>query len=147
MKTLIIIFIIAAFLQTTILPIDLVLLILICRSYLKSDSSNLYLAFFFGILTAYLNLESIGFMSSIYLILVEATGILSKFRLAGNPFLIVPLTFCFLSFSQFANLILNHSTFAFSNIIIASLLSLPILFLVKLWEERFIVQKEIKLKM
>lgn len=147
MKTLIAILIIVAFLQTTILPIDLVLLILICRSYIKSDQANLYLAFAFGIFTSHLNLVSIGFQSLIYLSFVEATAILSKLRLAGNPLLIVPLTFFFLSLNQLANSILAHNTFEFSKVIFASLLALPILFLVKLWEERFIVRKEIKLKM
>lgn len=147
MKTLIIILIFASFIQTTILPIDLVLLILICRSYVKSGRVNLYLAFFFGIFTSHLNLSSIGLQSLIYLTFVEATEILSKLRLAGNPLLIVPITFFFLSIDQLANSILSHSAFEFSKIILASLLSLPILFLVRLWEERFIVRKEIRLKM
>lgn len=147
MKTLIVILIIASFIQTTILPIDLVLLVLICRSYIKSDRANLYLAFFFGIFTAHLNLSSIGFQSLIYLILVEATEILSKLRLAGNPVLIVPLSFFFMTFNQFANSVLNHTAFEFSKVIIACFLSLPVLFLIRLWEERFIIRKEIKLKM
>lgn len=147
MKTLIIILIIASFIQTTILPIDLVLLILICRSYIKSDSGNLYLAFFFGIFISHLNLVSIGFQSLIILSLVETTEILSKLRLAGNPLLIVPLSLLLLTFNQLANSILSHSIFDFSKIIIASLLSLPILFLIRLWEERLIVRKDIKLRM
>ncbi len=146
MKTLIVILIIASFIQTTILPIDLVSLVLICRSYLKSDQANLYLAFFFGIFISHLNLVSIGFQSLIYLSFVEATAILSKLRLAGNPLLIVPLTFFFVTFNQLASSILSHNTFEFSKVILVSFLSLPILLLVRLWEERFIVRKEIKLR-
>src|SRR3989338_7884502 len=103
MKTLIIILILAAFLQTTILPIDLVLLILICRAYVVSEKANLYLAFSFGLLTSHLNLVNLGFQSLIYLIIVQATQILSKIRLAGNPLLIVPISLVFLFFNQFAN--------------------------------------------
>jgi len=147
MKTLIIILIIASFIQTTILPIDLVLLILICRSYIKTDQVNLYLAFFFGIFTSHLNLSSIGFQSLLILSFVETTGILSKLQLAGNPLLIVPITFFFITLSQLANSILTYNIFEFSKVILASCLSLPILFLVRLWEERFIIRKEIKLKM
>lgn len=147
MTTLTIILIVASFIQTTILPIDLVLLILICRSYLRSDSSNLYLAFFFGIFISHLNLGNIGFQSLIYLCLIEVTDILSRLRLAGNPLLIVPLTFVLLALSQFANSMLINSNFDFFRIIIACFLSLPILFLLRLWEERFIVRKEIKLRM
>lgn len=147
MKTLIVILIIAAFLQTTILPLDLVLLILICRAYIKSDKANLYLGFAFGVLVAHLNLGSIGFQCLIYLIAIETTESLAKLQFAGNPLLIVPVSLVFLAFNQLISSIISHSSLDFSKVILASFLSLPILFLVRLWEERFIVRKEIKLKM
>lgn len=146
MKTLIIVLIIAAFLQTTILPLDLVLLILICRAYIKPDKSNLYLSFAFGLLISHLNLESLGLQSLIYLIIIAATESLSKSRLAGNPLLIIPISLILLSLNQIMNSLISHQTFELSKLIFASLLSLPILYLVRLWEERFIVRKEIKLK-
>lgn len=146
MKTLIIILIVASFLQTTILPIDLVLLVLICRAYIKQERSNLYLGLAFGILTAHLNLTSWGIQSLIYLFSVQATESLSKLRLAGNPLLIIPVALIFLFINQFANSLINHSSQDLSKIILASLLSLPIFYFLKLWEERFIVRKEIKLK-
>lgn len=146
MKTLIIILIIASFLQTTIIPIDLVLLILICRSYLKSDRANLYLAFAFGLLVGHLNLDSPGFQSLIYLTLVAATGVLSRLRLASNPLLIVPVVFILLSLNQLVSSFLMHETLEFSKTILSSFLSLPLLYLVRLWEERFIVERQIKLK-
>ena len=146
MKTLIIILIIVAFLQTTILPVDLVLIILICRAYIKSEKSNLYLGFAFGLLTSHLNLNLLGFQGLVYLIFIQATESLSKIRLAGNPLLIVPLTLVFLSLNQVAISIVNHATLEFSKVIFASLISLPALYLIRLWEERFVVRKEIKLK-
>ncbi|MBI2329923.1 hypothetical protein HYU94_00855 [Candidatus Daviesbacteria bacterium] len=139
MKTLIIVLIIAAFLQTTILPIDLVLLILICRAYVVSEKNNLYLSFIFGFLISHLNLINLGSQSLIYLVIVQAAQILSKIRLAGNPLLIVPISLVFLS-------LVNLGTLDFPKIILTSLLSLPILYSLRLWEERFIVRKEIKLK-
>ena len=81
MKTFVITLIIAAFLQTTILPIDLVLLILICRTYIKSEKSNLYLAFAFGLLNSHLNLNLLGLQSLVYLFFVQTTESLSKMRL------------------------------------------------------------------
>src|SRR3972149_6802836 len=97
MKTLIIILTVAAFLQTTILPIDLILLILICRAYVKSEKANLYLGFFFGLLVSHLNLTSLGVQSLAYLAFIVATESLVKLRLAGNPLLIVPVSLVFLS--------------------------------------------------
>lgn len=146
MKTLIIILIIAAFLQTTILPIDLVLLILICRAYIKSEKENLYLAFAFGLFVSYLNLSSLGLQSLIYLGAVLVTQMLSKLQFAGNPLLIVPTVLILLSLNQVITSYINQNTLELFSVAMAALLSLPILYLVRLWEERFIVQKSIKLK-
>lgn len=146
MKTLIIILIIASFLQTTIIPVDLVLLILICRAYIRSEKQNLYLGFAFGLLTAHLSLTSLGLTSLIYLLVIQFTQILSKLRLAGNPLLIVPVSLVLLSFSQIAYSVINQQTLELTGILFATFLSLPVLFLVRLWEERFVVRKEIKLR-
>ncbi len=148
MKTLIVILIIASFLQTTILPINLVLIILICRAYLKISPSNLYLALFFGMLISHLNLVTLGFNSLIFIICVQITQGLSKTRLAGNSLLIIPITFILLSSSGIlTSVFLNQSPEAFPKILFESLLSLPILYALKIWEERFIVRGDIKLKM
>lgn len=146
MKTLIIILIIAAFFQTTILPIDLILLILICRAYIKSEQANLYLGFAFGLLISHLNLIPLGLQSLTYLVFVAATESLSKLRLAGNPLLIVPISLVFLSLNQIINSVVGSNVLEFPMVIIASFLSLPTLYLIRFWEERFIVRKEIKLK-
>lgn len=146
MKTLIIILVIASFIQTTILPVNLVLLVLICRAYIKSETSNLYLAFAFGIVTAHLNLTVLGLQSLVYLVAVWVTHLSSKLRLAGNPLLIVPVSLVFLFLNQIVNSGISYIALDFPKLILQSLLSLPIFYLVKMWEERFIVRKEIKLK-
>jgi len=141
MKTLIGVLIFIAFLQTSVLPLNIVLIILICRSYLRTDKANLFLAFAFGLLLSYLNLNLMGFLSIIYLIIIQATQILSKTRLAGNSLLIVPLVFIALSIND---LLLRD--FNLTKIILESIFSLPIFYIVRIWEERFIVRKEIRLK-
>lgn len=147
MKTLITVLIICSFLQSTIIHLDLVLIILICRSYIKSDRANLFLAFSFGLFNAHLNLNTLGVTSILYLILVQITQMLSKSRLAGNFVLIIPLSLILLSINDVVFSFLNHqSLHLFPKVILESLLSLPILYLARLWEERFIVRKEIKLK-
>lgn len=146
MKTLIVILIIASFLQTTILPIDLVLLIFICRAYIVNEKNNLYLAFAFGLLISHLNLTNLGFFSLIYLICLQITQMLSRLRLAGNPLLIVPTSLVLLFLSHFTNSVVNHAALEYFNIFLSSLLSIPILYLLRFWEERFVVRKEIRLK-
>ncbi len=147
MKTLIAMLIICSLIQYTILPIDLVLIILICRSYLKSDKNNLLLAFSFGLLNGLLNISTLGLTSLIYLFLVAITESLSRSRLAGNLLLIVPLSLVFLTINQLVISVYLHQYLElFPKILIESLLSLPVLYFVRLWEERFIVRKDIKLR-
>lgn len=146
MKTLIAILIITSFLQTTILPLDLVLIILICRSYIKDDKANLYLAFALGLFTSHLTLMPLGLNSLIYLMLIQITQILAKSRLAGNLLLIVPITFILLSINDVISSFLIKNLFFSIETFLESMLSLPIVYLVRLWEERFIVKREIKLK-
>lgn len=147
MKTLLVILIFAGFMQSTIIPFDLVLIILICRSYIRSDKNNLYLAFAFGLFSSQLNLTAFGIQSMIYLFIVAITESLSRSRLAGNPFIIIPLSFVLISFNQVVlSAIIGQSIKIFPANLIESLLSLPILYLVRLWEERFIVRSSIKLK-
>ncbi len=146
MKTFIAVLIICSFIQSTILPVDLVLIILICRSYLRESGTNLFLAFGFGLLSDHLNLNLLGLTSFLYLILVQVTASLSKSRLAGNPLLIVPLTLFLLALYQIAISNFTHHSPQFPKIFLESLLSLPTFYLLRLWEERFTVRKEIKLK-
>ena len=114
---------------------------------IKPDPVNLYLAFAFGLLISHLSLGILGIKSLLYLVSSEATQILSKSRFSTNPLLIVPISLAWL----LANAILSTlpSTVTFQilpKLILESLLALPIFYLVRLWEERFIVRKGIKLK-
>lgn len=147
MKLLIAVLIIAAFLQTSILTWDLVLVLLICRSYLRVDKTNLVLGFWFGIMVSFLGLGSLGLQAVIYLILIQITQVLSRFPLAGNALLIIPISLVALSLNHIALALFTHQTLQLIPTVIGeSLLSLPVLYLLRVWEERFIVRKGIKLR-
>lgn len=147
MKTLIGLLIIVSFIQSAVFSFDLVLIILICRSYIRADKANLYLAFAFGLLISHLDSSAWGLQSLIYLVLIAAAGGLAKSRLTGNPLLIVPLSFILVSLNQIAlSFYLHQSLHLFPKNLFEAFLALPILYLVKLWEERFIVKRDIKLR-
>lgn len=148
MKTLILILIIASLLQATFLPINLTLIVLICRSFIKTEKSNLILAFGFGLLASHLNLSKLGIESILYIVIIQLTQLISKTRLTSNFLFIVPITFVFLSLERVAlSLTGNESVILFPTVLIESLISLPVFFLVRVWEERFIVKRDIKLRM
>lgn len=108
---------------------------------------NLFLALSFGLLLSHLNLHPLGLESAIFLTLVQITQMLKKSPLSGNALLIVPLCLILLSMSGILTAIFTQKSFPLMpKLLIESLLSLPIFYLLRLWEERFIVRKEIKLK-
>lgn len=147
MKTLIAILIIASFLQSTILPLDLVLVILICRSFIKEEAQNLYLAFAFGLFISLLNGHLIGFQSIAYLLIVLSIHLVSKSRFSKNSYLFIPLSLVFFILNTVAlSLFQNQNIQLFPKIGLETLLCIPTFYVLRVWEERFIVRKDIKLK-
>jgi hypothetical protein len=146
MKTVIAVLILIALLEISIIPLDLVLLILILRSYLNTSTDNLLLAFGFGLLISYLTNLPLGFYSIIYLILIELTLLFRKTPLASHFFVIVPLIFALLSLQSLAVLVFFHQTINWWQLGIESVLALLLYFILKIWEERFVVRNEVKLK-
>lgn len=136
-----------AFLEGTILPFDLILVILIVRSFIVTEKSNYYLAFFFGLLASLLLGYPLGLLSLIYLFSVQVSHIIKTTNLATYWIIVLPLTFFLLFLEQFILKLLNISGFNLPLLLIPTILVLPIYFIVRFWEERFIVSKEIKLKM
>ena len=152
MKTLIAILILASFLQATILPLDLALMIIILRTYIKDDSSNLYLAFFVGLLVSHLTISPLCILSLIYLGLTKATRMLNRSRLSEHIVTVIPLVFVLfvvkeltLGFSTIVNLWPEVFVSEAKNLFIESLLALPVYLVIRFWEERFVV-KDIKLR-
>lgn len=147
MKTLILILITLSFLQSTILPLNLVLIVLICRAFIKIDKANLYLSFGFGLFISNLNLWQLGVESCVYLIIIQMVHSLSKTRFASNSLLIVPISLFFLSFDQILiSLFTRGSLVIWPKVFIEAIVALPAFYVIRVWEERFIVRKEIKLK-
>jgi len=135
------------FLEGTIISFDLVLVILISRSFIVHEKSNYYLAFFFGLLASLLLGYPSGLLSLVYLGAVQTSHIIKTTNLAVYWIVILPLTFFWLFLEQIILNFLNIANFNLMFIIIPTILALPVYFLIRFWEERFIVSKEIKLRM
>ena len=147
MKVLIIILTIAVFLQTTILPFDLVMLVLVLRAYLDSSKSNLYLAFFFGLLISHLNATPLGLQSVVYILLVQAASFLGKLPVASNILTVILLAVFSSTFNSIAVCLITGSSLQlFPKVLIESMIALPLYLVVRFWEERFTVKPEIRLK-
>ncbi|OGE37069.1 hypothetical protein A3D79_00565 [Candidatus Daviesbacteria bacterium RIFCSPHIGHO2_02_FULL_39_8] len=129
------------------MPVDLVLIILICRSFIKEEDKNLYLTFAFGLLVAHLNGNLIGTQSIIYLVTIFATHLIQRSRFAKNWILIIPLSLIFFSLNTATlSVLTNQSIQLFPKVVWETLLIVPAFHLLRIWEERFIPKKDIKLR-
>lgn len=147
MKVLIATLVLASFLQATVLPFDLVLLILVLRAYIVNDKNNLVLAFLFGLLISHLNTTTLGLQSIIYLILVQGARIVSRLPISNNIFTVIPLVFISASLNALVTSFLTQSSLQlWPKVFIESMLALPVFIFIRFWEERFVARSDIKLK-
>lgn len=143
---LIICLILIQFLQTVFLGFDLMLVVIASRSLIVEEKSNYYLAFSIGLLGSHLTGQPLGFLSLIYLLTVKVTHLLKRTSLGNHYLTVLPLIFFFSLIVQFTLDFFSRSSFNFSPVIWQTVFALPVYLIIKFWEERFILKKEIKLK-
>lgn len=146
MKIFILILLLAALIQTSFLPVNLCLLILICRSFTLYAKNNLTLALITGLILGILSPVNLGFWPLIFLIVVFITHLIRKLPVTTG-FTIIPAAFVLILLVSFIESIFLKQQINIKTIILSTLLSFPIFLTVKLWEERFVPNSEIKLKL
>lgn len=142
MKTIIIILIFLAFIQVSILPLNLGLMLILSRAFIRQDNFNFWLAFFFGLLLSHLEHLPLGPLSLLFVCLVEIVYFWSKTAFSKNTLTVLPTVALSLLLVE----ILAAISKIWPNILVEVALILPVYLLVRFWEERFIVRKEFKLK-
>lgn len=136
----------ALFLQTTFLPLNLCLMLICTRSLVTTQKSTLILGAIFGVLLGILSNINLGFYALVFLLASKAIEIFKASPLYNNIIFFLPLLFfIYLISSLFSSLILV-SSFSWVQVIFETFISIPIYFLIKFWEERFIVRPQVKLK-
>lgn len=146
MKTLFFVLLIAAFFQTTFLPINLVLIIIITRSLAYEEALNYYLAIYAGIILGVLSSTNLGIYGIIFLANVKLAHLLRKLPVTANVFTVVVISFALFLSTAFFEMIFLKNSINFQKILIESAISLPIFIIIRIWEERFIVRPNVKLK-
>lgn len=146
MRFFIFLLILAAFLQTAIIPTNLCLMLLICRSFVVSEKENFYLGFAVGLFLGVLSSQNVGFWPVIFLVAVKLVSVIRRLPIASNILAIVPVSLVLLGLSQFFESFVFGQSFNTGGIFIGVILSLPAYVIIKFWEERFIVKSDIRLK-
>lgn len=146
MKFFIFVLILAAFFQTTFVPLNLVLILIICRSYVVEERANYYLAFLAGIVLSLLTTQNIGFWPITFLIIVKLVHLIRRLPFTASALTIIPVAAVLISLVTYIESFITSSSFSYINPLFGTIISFPIFIAIKIWEERFVPNKAIKLK-
>lgn len=146
MAPIVIILIFLSFCQASLWPINLVLVVLLCRSFIVSDRANFFLAFALGLFLAFLQGYLLGILSVTFLAMVAIVYLVKRTPFAEN-LLVIFITTLFLLIIDY--LLIGNAlgiNFNYWPAAAGALLGLPIFIILRFWEERFIPKSNIKLK-
>lgn len=135
----ILIMIIASFLQSSFLPINLCLILLLCRNSLVDDSYNFTSAFIGGLFLSFLMSLNLGIYPILFLISVYLMKLFKSFPFSVNPITNFIFAASFLLvFNQVESLIFGQSL-NLAKITWEIVLFIPIFAAYYFWEDRFVV--------
>lgn len=147
MKGLIIILVFACLIQSTFLPINLVLTILIIRSFIVDAKSNFYLAFIFGLVISLLQGQMMGLISFINLFSISLVTVLKRSQIVQNLITLMLVGAALLTIDNIIQSLIAQASLDFKLAIYQTIILIPMYLLVRFLEERFVVQDEIKLRL
>jgi hypothetical protein len=146
MKLFLFILFITALVQTSFIPLNLCLILLIARSYAVHNSNNYYLALLSGILLGVLTSFNIGFYAILFVLAVFLIHLIRLLPITGKFYTVWPVTFVVLSLAMVAENFVYHSEFNWWHPVIGAFIAVPVFIFVREWEERFVAKPGIKLK-
>lgn len=142
MKTFLLFLSLFAFLQSAFLPINLVLVLLIARDLVVEDRDNLLLAFFGGLILSFLSQINLGYFPLIFILTVKLNALLKKLPVSLNPLMIFLYGSLLITLAALLNSFFVSQQLTIAVHLIEAILVLPSYYLVKLWEERFLVKSQ-----
>lgn len=141
-------FILAAFAQSSFLNVNLVLILLLCRSLAVTDNENYLIGFGIGVLLGVLSFQNIGFWPLAFLVVIKLIYIIKRLPISFPLLTSAPLLVLFIVLIAFLESFIAGLGFDINKVLFESALVLPGYFLVRLFEDRFVaINRDIKLKM
>lgn len=146
MKTFLLIVLLLAFLQSTFLPLNLVLVMLISRSLVLDEPGNLLSAFLAGLILSFLTQVNLGYWPLLFILAVKLIQLLKRIPVSFNALMVFFSSGLVISVVSLLNQLFIDQDLHILQIIFESVLVIPAFYFTRFWEERFIVKKSIKLK-
>jgi rod shape-determining protein MreD len=140
MKIFIFLLILAAFLQSSFVPINLVLILLIAKALARPEKDNLYAAFLAGILIGILQTQNLGFWALVFVLVVELASFSKKLPFFKNFLSALLVSAVILTLVSFLESIYFNEAFEWANLIWEIVLVMPAYLVILFWEDRFVVK-------
>ncbi len=147
MKTLLLLITLFAFLQSAFLPVNLVLSLIIARSLVTDDRSNLYLAFFAGLILSFLMQVNLGYYPVLLILLVKAASLIKRLPVSFNLLMVIGAVTVLIGFGEGLNMLLIGQQFSLQRIIFEIIAAAAFYYLILFWEDRFVASKNTKLRL
>ncbi len=146
MRLFILFLVFALLLQTTLLGINLCLVLIVARSLAVSERSNLIAGFFTGIFLGAMSSINIGFYSILFVICTKVVEIFKGSALSGNFLSFIPLCFIIYMGAAFFERVFLSQSVNLSKIIWELFATVPTFLIIKFMQERFTMKPGIKLR-
>lgn len=147
MKTLLLLTTLFAFLQSAFLPVNLVLSLVAARAIIIDDKSNLYLAFFGGLILSFLMQVNLGYYPLLFILIVKMGALIKKLPVSFNLLTITVSAAVLIITAGALNAILIKEQFDLKLIFTEIVTTLLFYYSIKFWEERFSASTHTKLKL
>jgi hypothetical protein len=146
MKTILLFLIFFAFLQSAFLPVNLVLVVIIARSLITQSRDNLFLAFFGGLILSFLTQVNLGYYPIVFILVVKLAGMFKKLPVSFNVLPILLSGSLIITLVTIANNFFISQNLSIYPHLVEAILVLPVYWLIKIWEGRFVAKSHMKLK-
>lgn len=147
MQFFLVILVIGAFIQSSLVNLNLCLVLLSVRALVLEKKENFYLAFFSGILLGVLTSKNLGFYPILFIFVVKLLSILNQTRITPTNYLVV-LPACLIVFTvaEYLEKFFFGESVSFVKIAIETVLVIPTFLIISVLEDRLTPKGGIRLR-
>lgn len=147
MKLFVLLLSLAALLQSAFLGINICLILIVCRAFMRPNKENYYLAFGLGVAIGLLTGQNLGLWAVVYLLAVKLSHMTAKMPVSANILTVLPAAITAVMLSVLAEKFVLGQSIQYTKLAYEIILSLPVFLFVKFFEERVIASPDLKLRL
>lgn len=136
MKLSFLLLILVSFIQTVLIPLNLVLILLVTQTFFTSSKANYHVALIIGILVGVLSSTNIGFYPILFISCVFLVNLSKHLPFSSGIKIFIPVMFISLILSYGFEIFVLRQTETVQKVALETLISIPVYMVMRLWGER-----------